>query len=49
MQDEIQRLLVQSNGTPEEEKRRVVNAHKSEYQHAVILDNQNKRRRERQA
>ena len=49
MQYEIQQLLVESNGIPEQEKRRVVSAHKSEYQHAVILDNQNKRKRERQA
>ena len=44
---EIQQLLVESNGITEEEK--VASDHKSEYQHAVILDNQNKRKRERQA
>ena len=48
VQYEIQQLLLERNGTPEEEKRRVVSAHKSEYQHAVILDVQNKRKRERQ-
>ena len=41
MQYEIQQLLVESNGIPEEEKRRAVIAHISEYQHAVILDNHN--------
>ena len=49
VQYEIQQLLVEYNGIPQEEKRRVLSAHKSEYQHAVILDNQNKRKRERQA
>ena len=49
VQYEIQQLLVESNGIPEEEKRRVVSAHKSKYRHADILDKQNKRKRERQA
>ena len=49
VQYEIQQLLVKSNGIPEEEKCRVVSVHKCEYQDAVILDNQNKRNRERQA
>ena len=47
MQYKIQQLLVESNGIAEE-----VSAHKSEYQHfrtSVILDNQNKRKREKQA
>ena len=35
VQYEIQQLFVESNGTPEAEKRRVVSAHKSEYQHEV--------------
>ena len=48
VQYEIKQLLVESNVIPDEEKC-VVNAHKSEYQHAVILDNQNKRKREKQA
>ena len=47
-QYEIQQLLVKNNGIPEEEKRRVESAYKSKYQHAVISDNQNKKR-ERQA
>ena len=49
MQHEIQQLLVESKGIPEEVKRTVVSAHKSEYQHAVILDNQNQRKREKEA
>ena len=49
MQHEIQQLLVESKGIPEEEKRTVVSGHKSEYQHAVILDNQNQRKREKEA
>ena len=49
VQYEIQQLLVKSSDIPKEEKRRVVSAHKCKYQHAVILDNQNKRNRERQA
>ena len=49
VQYEIQKLLLENNGIQEEEKRRVVSAHKSEYQQAVILDIQNKRKRERQA
>ena len=40
--------MVESNGISEEVKRRVVSAHKSEYQHAVTLYKQNKRKRERQ-
>ena len=40
-QYEIQQHLVQSNDIAEEEKPRVMSAHKSEYLHAVILDNQN--------
>ena len=49
MQHEIQQLLVESKGIPEEVKRTVVSAYKSEYQHAVILDNQNQRKREKEA
>ena len=49
VQYEIQQLLVENNGIPEEEKRRVTSTHKSEYQHTVILDNKNKRKREKQS
>ena len=49
MQYEIQQRLVESNGIAAEEKGRVVSARKSEYQHTVILDNQNKRKRGKQA
>ena len=45
VQYEIQETLVDSSGIPEKEKQRVVSAHKSEYQHAVILDRQNKKRK----
>ena len=50
VQHEIQEILVDSIGIPEIEKQRVVSAHKSEYQYAVILDRQNKKRKmEKQA
>ena len=49
LQYEIQQLLVETNGIPEKEKRRVVSSHEFEYQHAVILNNQNKRKKEKQA
>ena len=46
MKCEIQQLLVENNGIPEEEKRRVMSAHKTEYQHPVILDNIKKKQGE---
>ena len=46
VQYEIQQLLFETNGIPEEEKRRVVSSHKSQYQlvnmQSDMLDNQNK-------
>ena len=45
VQYEIQEILVDSSGIPQKEKQRVVSSHKSEYQHAVILDKQNKKRK----
>ena len=45
---EIQQLLVENNGIPEEEKRRVMSAHKTEYQHPVILDNIKKNKERKQ-
>ena len=45
VQYKIQEILVDSSGIPEKQKQRVVSAHKSEYQHAVILDRQNKKRK----
>ena len=47
MQSKIQQLLVEKNGIPEEEKRRVTSDHKSQYQHPIILDNKKKRKREK--
>ena len=49
VQYEIQQILVENTGIPEEKKRRAMSADKSDYQHAVILDNLNKRKREKQA
>ena len=47
---EIQEILVDSSGIPEKENQRVMSAHKSEYQHEVTLDRQNKKRKgEKQA
>ena len=46
VQYEIQQLLFETSGIPEEEKRRVVSSHKSQYQlvnmQSDMLDNQNK-------
>ena len=45
MQYEIQEILVDSNDIPEKGKQKIAIAHKSEYQHAVTLDRQNKKKK----
>ena len=46
MQYEIQEILVDSNDIPEKGKQKTAIAHKSEYQHAVTLDRQIKKKKE---
>ena len=46
VQYEIQEILVDSNDIPEKGKQKTAIAHKSEYQHAVTLDRQIKKKKE---